>query len=320
MNLRRRKPHDSLYMLLDTMCNAFGGIILLAVLVVLLTSKEKTQSATSADSTEMLQRRVALAQTNLQKSLQLATSLQTQASDDRWKTQVPLLTTRQQLEDEIKQIRDLAAQNAQQLDANSGTDPSERLKNINAQLVAGEIKKLTAQNRIEAAKEEKKNVAARLTKAEKQMAEVAKLSQRELRLPKEHDTDRQVVFAIVHFGRIYFCRNADLTRNETDIHWTEKEGVEYADPQKTRGSIQSGMPQNCAPTLPPRRAIRSLSISSPSKTHFRRSSRQNKSPWNAICLMAGFPGASHRTARFPSAPRDTCRNRNKLAATIRDFA
>src|SRR5579871_6882881 len=66
MNLRRRKPHDSLYMLLDTMCNAFGGIILLAVLVVLLTSREKSQSATKGDSLERLQRRVALAQTNLQ--------------------------------------------------------------------------------------------------------------------------------------------------------------------------------------------------------------------------------------------------------------
>ena len=102
MNLRRRKPHDSLYMLLDTMCNAFGGIILLAVLVVLLTSKEKSQSASQTDSTEMLQRRVALAQTNLQHSLDLAASLQTKAGDDRWKIQVSLLETRQQLEDELK--------------------------------------------------------------------------------------------------------------------------------------------------------------------------------------------------------------------------
>jgi len=235
MNLRRRKPHDSLYMLLDTMCNAFGGIILLAVLVVLLTSKEKIQSATSADSTEMLQRRVALAQTNLQQSLQLAASLHAQANDDRWKTQVPLLATRQQLEDEIKQIRELAAQNAQQLDANASSDPSERLKKLDAQIAEGEIKKLTAQNSIDAANEEKKRVAARLAALQRQMAEVAKLSQRELRLPKEHETDRQVVFAIVIFGRVYFCRNVDLTRNEKDIKWTDKGGVEYAAPLKTKG-------------------------------------------------------------------------------------
>ena len=50
MNLRRKQPPDSLYMLLDTMCNAFGGIILLAVLVTLLTSKERgTDAVTSAE-------------------------------------------------------------------------------------------------------------------------------------------------------------------------------------------------------------------------------------------------------------------------------
>lgn len=235
MNLRRRKPHDSLYMLLDTMCNAFGGIILLAVLVVLLTSKEKIQSATSADSTEMLQRRMALAQTNLQQSLQLAATLHTQANDDRWKTQVPLLATRQHLEDEIERLRELAAQNAQQIDANAGSDPSDRLKQLDARAAEQEIKKLTAQNAIEAANAEKLRVAARLAALQKQMAEATKLSQRELRLPKEHDTDRQVVFCIVIFGRVYFCHNVDMTRNETDIKWTDKDGVEFADPRKDRG-------------------------------------------------------------------------------------
>jgi hypothetical protein len=235
MNLRRRKPHDSLYMLLDTMCNAFGGIILLAVLVVLLTSKEKIQSTTAADSTEMLQRRIALAETNLQQSLQLAASLDAQAHDDRWKTQVSLLATRQQLEDEIKLIRDLAAQNAKQLDANAGSDPAERLKALNARIAEEEVKKLEAQNKIAASREEQQRVAARLAALEKQMAEVAKQSQRELRLPREHDTDRQVVYIIVLFGRVYPCRNADMTRNETDIKWTDKTGVEYADPLKTKG-------------------------------------------------------------------------------------
>jgi hypothetical protein len=235
MNLRRRKPHDSLYMLLDTMCNAFGGIILLAVLVVLLTSKEKTQNAAAADSTEMLQRRVALAQTNLQQSLRLIASLHAKAGDARWKTQVSLLVTRQQLEDEIKLIRELAAQNAKELDANAGSDPAERLKKLDAQIVENEVKKLEAQNKIAASEEEKKRVMEQLAALEKQMAEVTKLSQRDLRLPREHDTDRQVAYAIVLYGRIYLCRNVDMTRNETDINWTDKSGVEYADPKKTKG-------------------------------------------------------------------------------------
>jgi hypothetical protein len=236
MNLRHRKPHDSLYMLLDTMCDAFGGIILLAVLVVLLTSKEKIQSATAnADSTQMLQRRLAITQTNLQQSLQLAASLHATANDDRWKTQVSLLATRQQLEDEIKRLRELATQSAHEIDANAGADPTERLKQADAQLAAAEKKKLAAQNSLDSANEEKKRIEARLVGLEKQMEEARKISQRELRLPREHDTDREAVYAIVIYGKVYFCRNLDMTRNNSDIAWTEKLGAEYAAPIKNKG-------------------------------------------------------------------------------------
>src|SRR4051794_5148965 len=106
MNLRRRKPSDSLYMLLDTMCDAFGGIILLAVLVALLTSGDRRQTPPSADSTERLQRRVALAQTILQQSVQLAASLHATANDPRWKNQVTLLAARQELDQQVKRIRE----------------------------------------------------------------------------------------------------------------------------------------------------------------------------------------------------------------------
>ncbi len=235
MNLRHRKPHDSLYMLLDTMCNAFGGIILLAVLVVLLTSKEKIQRSTNADSSETLQRRLALAQTNLQQSLKLAASLHTTANDDRWKSQVALLATRQQLENDIKRLRELAAQSAHEIDANAGADPTERLQQADAQLAEEEKKKLAAQNKLDAASDEKRRMEARLVGLEKQMDEAMKLSQRELRLPKEHDTDRQAAYAIVIYGKVYFCRNVDMTRNNSDITWTEKLGAEYAAPIKGKG-------------------------------------------------------------------------------------
>jgi hypothetical protein len=236
MNLRNRKPSDSLYMLLDTMCDAFGGIILLAVLVVLLTNEEKIQkAATHDDSTEMMQRRAALAQTNLQKSLQLAASLRVTANDDRWKTQVSLLAERQQLENDIQRIRELAAQNEKEIDANAGSDPTERLKELDARAAEAEVKRLTMQNSIDASNEQKKHTAGQLAAFEKQMAEVTKLSQRELRLPREHDTEREAAFAIILYGRVYFCRNADMSRNERDIQWTDRAGSELAAPRKDRG-------------------------------------------------------------------------------------
>ena len=222
-------------MLLDTMCNAFGGIILLAVLVVLLTSKEKSQSAATGDSLERLQRRVALAQANLQQSLQLAASLQSRTTSASEKEQLALLDTRRQLQDEIKLIRDVAAKNEKQIDANASSDPTDRLKALNAQIAAAEVKKLEAQNGLNTSKEEAKRTAEELDAAKKKMAEVAARSERQLRMPREHDTDRQVVYIIAQYGRIYLCRNLDLSRNENDIKWTDSSGVETADPKQAKG-------------------------------------------------------------------------------------
>ncbi len=235
MDLRRKKPPDSLFMLLDTMCDAFGGIILLAVLVVLLTSNERSQSTTSSDTQEMLQRRVAIAQANLQQSLQLQASLQTKANDERWKTQVSLLATRQQVQDEIKAIREVAAQSAKELDATASADPAERMKNLNAQLAAAQGKKLEAQNSLAASTENTKRLNTRLASLEKQASDLVNESQRQLRLPKEHETSKRVIYIIARYGRIYTCRNSDLSRNETDIEWTSTLTSEIAEPKRGKG-------------------------------------------------------------------------------------
>ena len=109
MNLRRKKPSDSLYMLLDTMCNAFGGIILLAVLVVLLTNQEKSQQAQTAGSQGALHHRVVVAQTELDQSLQLKSSLQAKADDPRGKQQMDLLVARKDLQEALQNTRDTIA-------------------------------------------------------------------------------------------------------------------------------------------------------------------------------------------------------------------
>ncbi len=236
MNLRRQRPNDSLDMLLDTMCNTFGGIILLAVLVTLLTSRERQGSSASAsDTQEMLQRRLVMAQTNLQQSLQLQSSLQAKANDGQWKTQVSLLTSRQQIQYELKTIRDLAARNAKDLDASASTDPAERVKDLNAQLAAAQVTKLDAQNCLAASKANTNRLNARLAGLEKQASDLVNESQRQLRLPKEHETGKRVIYIIARYGRIYPCRNSDLSRNETDIDWASTLSSETAQPKQGRG-------------------------------------------------------------------------------------
>ena len=235
MNLRRKTPPDSLYLLLDTLCNAFGGIILLAVLVVLLTSKEKSQSSTSSDSQEMLQRRLAIAQTNLQQSLQLAASLHAKANDEHWKQQVTLLSARKELQEKIQQTRDAVAQNSKELDAASAADPSERLKFLNAELATAQARKLEMKNSLAAAEENIKRLKQRLADMESQVTAKFNELQRPLRLPREHETGKRVIWIIARYGHIYPCRNADLSRNETDINWTVQLDSEIAEPVRGRG-------------------------------------------------------------------------------------
>ena len=240
MNLRRKTPPDSLYLLLDTLCNAFGGIILLAVLVVLLTSKEKTQSSKAADSQEMLQRRLSIAQTDLQKSQQLAASLQAKANDEHFKQQVALLSTRKDLQDAIQQTRETVAQTSKDLDTASAVDPSERLKFLNAELAAAQTYKLEATNSLTAAEENTKRLKQRLADVERQVTAKIDELQRPLRLPKEHETGKRVIYIIARYGHIYLCRNFDLSRNEIDIDWTTTLTGETAEPKRGLGIDPTG--------------------------------------------------------------------------------
>lgn len=116
---------------------------------------------------------------------------------------------------------------------------------MNAQLAAAQTKRLEAQNSLAASKEEIKRLHARLAGLEKQETDLVNESQRQLRLPKEHETGKRVIYIIARYGRIYTCRNTDLSRNESDLEWTSTLTSEIAEPKKDKGID----PFNNAPEL-----------------------------------------------------------------------
>ena len=223
MKLRRKKPNDSLYMLLDTMCNAFGGIILLAVMVVLLTNQEKSREKSSSESQGMTVRRLAPGtNVNLDDSLRLESyrTLQSKAKDERWKQQMALLSTRKSLQDAIQGTHDQIEENTKNLETVNATDPADRLRFLNSELANQQVKKLGAQNSLEVAQQDIHRLKQRLDYMQQQVREKLTDLQRPLRLPMEHSTDKNVLYVIVQYGRIYPCRNSDLSQNTTDITWT----------------------------------------------------------------------------------------------------
>ena len=235
MNIRRKRPPESLYMLLDTMCDAFGGIILLAVLVTLLTSKERGSQTGRSDTQEMLKRRLVLAQADLQHALELTESLQAKANDERRKAQVALLTARKELQDALQQTRDMVAKDSKELDTSTAADPAERLGFLNAQVAAAKARKLEVQNSLAAATENTKRLKQRLESLHQQVAKILNESQRPLRLPKERETGKRPFYIIAQYGRIYPCRHSDLSRNETAISWTTSGDSETASPIPGQG-------------------------------------------------------------------------------------
>jgi hypothetical protein len=220
MNIRRKGPQDSLYLLLDTLCNTFGGIILLAVLVTLLTSKEKqAQSEMPTDSRELMERRVALAEKNLEESRKLSTALKLKADSDRSKEQIKLLQIRGESQTMLQQARDAIAENSEEVETLNAEDPSERLKFLNTQLISAKNRKAEAENARAAAKENSEQLKRRLVGMEAQVTTKIQESQRPLRLPKEHQTEKNVRYIIARYDLIYPCRNFDLSRNEQTINW-----------------------------------------------------------------------------------------------------
>jgi len=231
MKLRRQKPADSPDMLLDTMCNAFGGIILLAVLVTRLTRQERhSMPASASEAREITERRLALARTNLEQSRNLSARLQAEAEDPRIKQQVARLQARNELEQERRTVQAVAADLARTVEALSATDPSARASQLNAELLAAKFRLTAQQKSLAATIENRSRLPQRLADLERQSVTTYNEIGRGLRLPKEHETGQGVVYIIVQYGRVYPCWNFDLSQNEISTTWRESGSSSTATP------------------------------------------------------------------------------------------
>src|SRR5687767_9075560 len=99
MSRRRQQQPDSLELLLDTMCNTFGGIILIALLIALL-SRDASSETAAAQRGENLRRELQSIEQQTNEAEQLRQRLQT--SDPTIAATLELLTQRDQLRQRIE--------------------------------------------------------------------------------------------------------------------------------------------------------------------------------------------------------------------------
>jgi hypothetical protein len=220
MNLRRRQSKDSLDLLLDTMCNAFGGVILLAVLVALLARGTREQEG-GADGVaqQILDRRVTRAETQLESLKQaLATGADELASN---RNVVDLLSERETRREQLESLRQDAARLAASLRREEATDANGRLDQLNSEMFQAQATVLNESNRLSSVSNEVGRAALDLNKARTRLASLRANAIQRLRLPREYGTSKDVYNIIVRHGELYPMQTPELALNRAIFDWKE---------------------------------------------------------------------------------------------------
>jgi hypothetical protein len=223
-------------MLLDTMCNTFGGIILLAVMVTLLARRERQEgTVNNTESVKVQQHQLSIAKDSLSRSIQLRDQLKQKAISGDWKAQVELLRSRQEIQVEIQKLSDHTRKSLQVLETAAALTPTDRLKTLEEEIVTAELQTLEARNRLAAAQTNTARISARISEVTQNQALLVKDSQQKLRLPMERPSKQDPIYVIARYGRIFPCLNDDLSRNEADIVWAKNSEGREAKPMRDRG-------------------------------------------------------------------------------------
>lgn len=210
MSRRRRQQPDSLELLLDTMCNTFGGIIMIALLIALLS--RDASSETSA--TESLPRQLQSLEQQTTEAQQLQQRLR--ESDPNTAAAFELLSQRDEMREQIEEVRRTIQSNTTALASMPQADPAE------AERLVGQLQSKTNELQI----------------LQQQIERDTQARQRALRLPRERVTGKRTSYFILRFGRIYpvhVMQAGARTLNTQTLEWRDTQGGRVATPRLQAG-------------------------------------------------------------------------------------
>jgi hypothetical protein len=236
MKRSRNQPQDSLDLLLDTMCNAFGGIILIAILIALLARQTPNSPLAAARqaTSEMLERRIAAAEADLA----AAQELQHRQANQPATPQAAMLDEKRSLEATLEALRGevsaLDAQTAEQAKTQA-LDPGSQIKDVlEAQRkLAREAADL--RNAIAAQEQNSARLSQRLQELGAQIEKTQDAQVVKLRFPKERTRTKRAFHIIFKYGKVYSIIGLDGRRNDRSIRWTDKGDSEMSQPMSEFG-------------------------------------------------------------------------------------
>lgn len=216
---RARKQEDSLDLLLDTMCNAFGGIIMIAILVALLIkdTKQAEKGPSEAVQASMVDRKLTQTREELEatRELQEQLKMQLQQAGEAAK----LVEERDTLQKQFEETT--ARANAAESLLRSTTDTTE----ARGKKDAIEQKKAALLRETAELEKNAKELSEKLARIEKALAEARSQRTIELGPPAaERETKKNPFNVIFRHNRLYPLLSLGangLARNEATVKWVE---------------------------------------------------------------------------------------------------
>ncbi len=208
--MTRRRPlfRSSFDLLLDAMCNTFGCIVLLAILVaVLLQNASATQSPSEERSIDRaqwlaMQAQLKAAQTKLQHLQELAQALE---------KIIPKPGDAEMI-DNVEQLQALNA----------------RRRDLLEQKQAFEEKMVAQRRRLEQLAQQKKKIDSEINHSDYQLARLEAALKQEMkrrsedsRLPYERDTRKKGLALVIRYGRLYIWHEYDRAGNRLGLNTKE---------------------------------------------------------------------------------------------------
>jgi hypothetical protein len=201
MRSRRQPSQDSLELLLDTLCNVFGGIILITCLLALMNNKksEGNQMPTSGKgSGQLIEQRLLSASSELERLKMLQIKLE---SADDAETRL-LAAEHNDLQKTLERLRREKSDTTPSEIA-PVLDPGEEVVKMRSKAEEAQAKLAEASSEESALKARATQITARIEEIQKMIGEKKKSQTQKLRFPKEGVNNKQPWFVAIKSGEVY---------------------------------------------------------------------------------------------------------------------
>ena len=231
MTRRQIQQGDSLEMLLDTMCNTFGGIILIALLIALLARETKVSEAETrrvTESTASLERQRDQAARELARTKQLQEELDARAADPAQASTLRLIVERERLRWMSAALDEAARAAAEAESAGSAASQEKVIAHLQAMAATNrdaELKLIEERNLGRSLLGRLEELNRGVQTESNRLAQLTAQQVQRLRLPREHETTKTHLYVILRHGRVYPLyrfRNGEPERNTNSLRWEQE--------------------------------------------------------------------------------------------------